>query len=60
MGLDVYQTSECCFSRSLITSLDGNKPNGNYFMENTCIRFLFTSSEVAEGERAKAANEWGF
>ena len=48
MGLNVYYRSECCFSRALIDSPEGNKPNGNYFMENACVRFLFTKSEVRE------------
>ena len=58
--LDVYHTSEYCFSRTLIASPEGNRPNGNYFMENACVRFLFTSSEIAENERVSAANEWDF
>ena len=52
--MDVYHTSQYWFSP------EGNKPNGNYFMENACVRFLFTSSKVAEDERVSEANEWGF
>ena len=60
VGLDVSHTSEYCFSRTLITSPERGKPKGNYFVENACVRFLFTSSEVAEDERVRAANERGF
>ena len=59
-GLDVYHTSEYWFSRKLIVSPEGNNLNGNYFMENAWVQFLFTSSEVAEDERVIVANEWGF
>ena len=44
-GMDVYHTSQYYFSP------EGNKPNGNYFMGNACVRFLFTSSKVAKDER---------
>ena len=60
VGLDVSQTSEYCFSHTLINSPERDKPNGNYFVENACVRFLFTNSEVAEDERVSAANERGF
>ena len=60
MGLNVCHTSECGFSRTLIVSPEGNKPNGNCFMENACVRFLFTKSEVTEDKRIGAENEWGF
>ena len=56
----IPRTSECCFSRTLIDSPEGNKANGNYFMENECIRFLFTKSEVTENKRVSTENEWGF
>ena len=46
-----YHTSQYCFSPA------GNKPNGNYFMENACAPFLFTSSKVAEEERVSEGNE---
>ena len=57
MGLDVYHITEYCFSSSLINSPQGNNPNGNYFLENACVRFLFSSSEVAEDERLSTENE---
>ena len=57
MGLDVYHITEYCFSSSLINSPQGNNPNGNYFLENACVRFLFSSSEVAEDERLRTENE---
>ena len=53
-GIDVYHTSQHCFSP------EGSKPNGNYFVQNACVRFLFTSSKVADDERVSEANEWGF
>ena len=56
----MYPTSECCFSRTLIDSPEGNKVNGNYFMENASVQFLFTKSEVAEDKRVSTGNEWGF
>ena len=55
----MYPTSECCFSRTLIDSPEGNKANGNYFMENASVQFLFTKSEVAEDKRVSTGNEWG-
>ena len=60
MGLNVYYTSECDFSRALIDSTYGSKPDGNYFMENACVRFLSTKAEVAEDEQVSTGNEWGF
>ena len=60
MGSNVYRTGECCFSRTLIDSPEGYKPNGNYFMKNACVRFLFTKSEVAEDKRVSTENEWSF
>ena len=43
-----------------VTRSPGNKPNGNYFMENECVRFLITKSEVAGDERISTENEWDF
>ena len=60
MGLNVNHTSECCFSRTLIDSPYGNKPDGNYFTENAYVRSLLTESEVAEEKRVSTDNEWGF
>ena len=57
VGLDVYHISEYCFSSSLINSPQGNNPNGNYFLENACVRFLFSSSEEPEDERLGTGNE---
>ena len=50
VGLDVFHTSEYCFSHTLITSPERDKPDGNYLMAYACVRFLFTGSEVAEDE----------
>lgn len=58
--LDVYHTSEYCFSRTLITSPEVYKPIGNYSMENGCVRFFFASSEVEEDERDSAVDRLGF
>lgn len=60
MGLNVYYTSECDFLHTLIDSPYGNKPDGNYFVENACVRFLFKKSEVAEDERVSTGNELAF
>ena len=53
-----------CFVPYLLDVLTGwmqtTQVNGNYFMENACVRFLFTSSKVAEEERISESNEWGF
>ncbi|XP_015749542.1 PREDICTED: uncharacterized protein LOC107329366 [Acropora digitifera] len=39
VGLNVYITSECCFSRTLIDSPEGNKPNRNCFLEMHAFDF---------------------
>ena len=60
MGFDIDHTIACSFSRTSIDSPSENKPSGNYFMENECVRFLCTKSEVAEDERVSTENEWDF
>ena len=39
------------YTTQVTASPDGKKPNGNYFMENACVRTLFTSAELAEDEQ---------
>ena len=39
VGLNVYITSECCLSRTLIDSPEGNKPNRNCFLEMHAFDF---------------------
>ena len=47
-------------ARWLTHPKESMKPNGNYFMENASVRFLFTKSKVAENKRVSTENEWGF
>ena len=58
--MNVYQAGEYCFSRTLINSPEGYKPDRNYSMENGCIRYISTSSEVEEDKRVSTVERLGF